>query len=93
MPCDPVDLGNGRAALVCSRGGRRSSPCRYCGRASSRLCDFPVTRGLHKGTCDAPLCDRCTSRIAGNGDLCRAHAPLWDAAIGKPRVGPGAELP
>jgi hypothetical protein len=92
MPCDPVKLPDGGMALVCSRG-RRSRPCRYCGRASSRLCDFPVLRGLHKGTCDTPICERCTTRIAGDGDLCRVHAPLWDAALGKPKVGPGAEEP
>jgi len=84
MPCDRVPLPGGSTAIVCSRG-RRGAPCAYCGRASSRLCDFPVTkdRGV-KGTCDAPLCSSCTTRIAGDGDLCRTHAPLWNAALGRP---------
>jgi len=88
MPCRPVPLPGG-FAVVCGPGNR-SKPCTYCGRNSSRLCDFPVLRKGIKTTCDAPLCDRCTQRIAGDGDLCRAHAPLWDAALGKPTVGPGA---
>jgi hypothetical protein len=75
--------------IVCSRG-QRSTPCAYCGRPSSRLCDFPVTRNGKRGTCDAALCARCTSKIAGDGDLCRAHAPLWNKATGKATVGPGA---
>ena len=101
---DRVDTPHG-TAFICGRG-RRSKPCAYCGSASSRLCDFPVLRRVARGrpgiradeslmpkvrgTCDEPLCDRCTSKIAGDGDLCRAHAPLWDAALGKPTVGPGA---
>ena len=91
MPCNPVKLPGGGTAIVCSGRGRRPKPCAYCGRPSSRLCDFPVTkdRGV-KGTCDAPLCERCTARIAGDGDLCRAHAPLWDQKLGRPTVGPGA---
>ena len=98
MPCDTADLPGGVTAIVCSRG-RSSKPCAYCGRASTRLCDFPVLKKIRstgletKGTCDVPLCDRCTSKIAGDGDLCRAHVPLWDAQLGKPKVGPGAETP
>jgi len=95
MPCERVDAPH-VTAFICSRG-RRARPCAYCGSASSRLCDFPVLRTVGrnpqrvKGTCDSPLCDRCTSKIAGDGDLCRAHAPLWDAALGKPTLGPGAK--
>jgi hypothetical protein len=64
--------------IVCSKRGKEPAPCAYCGSRSSRLCDFPVTkeRGV-KGTCDVPLCARCTSRIAGDGDLCREHAPMF----------------
>ena len=73
MPCEKVDLGGGSMAIVCSRGRRA---CSYCSSTSSRLCDYPVKE--HKsGTCDRPLCERCITRITGDGDLCRAHAPLW----------------
>lgn len=82
-------LRRGAFAIVCTRGrvGRR---CRYCGGAADHLCDFPVLRDGKRGTCDAPLCSRCTTRIAGGRDLCRAHAPLWDPALDRPTVGPGA---
>lgn len=33
----------------------------------------------------------CNPVKLGDGDLCRAHAPLWDAALARPKVGPGAE--
>jgi hypothetical protein len=92
MPCTPLKLGDGVTALICSRGRTRKR-CRYCSGAGGRLCDFPVTRDGVRGTCDAPLCSRCTTKIAGDGDLCRAHAPLWDAALGRPKVGPGAAEP
>lgn len=77
-------------AIVCSRGGPRPKPCVYCGSRSSRLCDFPVLRDGKRATCDDALCSGCTTRIAGDGDLCRAHAVVWDTATNKPTVGPGA---
>lgn len=92
MPCDPVKLPGGGTALVCSRA-RRPKPCAYCQSASGRLCDFPVLRNSRRTTCDEPLCPRCTTRIAGDGDLCRAHAAVWDFVLSKPKVGPGAEEP
>jgi hypothetical protein len=95
MPCEKADLPGGSYAIICSRGGS-AKRCTYCGARASQLCDFPVLKPAtlrkpaHKGTCDAPLCVRCTWKIAGDGDLCRAHAPLWDELLGKPKVGPGA---
>lgn len=74
MPCDPVKLPGGAWGLVCSRG-RRSAPCLYCGRASSRLCDFKLTGEKAGKTCDKAMCDRCAYRPAGTEeDYCRAHA-------------------
>lgn len=95
MPCEYVTLPGGVVALACGARRRRTRPCAYCGGRSSRLCDFPILRVVagheQKGPCDVPLCDRCTTRIGGDGDLCRAHAPLWDRQLGRPTVGPGAE--
>lgn len=90
MPCDRVDLPGGVSAIVCSRGSRRSKPCAHCGSTSYLLCDFPVLRAGRRTTCDAPLCHRCTTRHAGDVDLCRPHAERW--SNGKPTVGPGAEI-
>jgi hypothetical protein len=84
MPCHRTPYG-----FACTHG-RTTKRCAYCGRPSDRLCDFPVLRDGKRTTCDAALCSRCTTRIAGDGDLCRSHAPLWDAATNKPTVGPGA---
>ncbi len=89
MPCNPAKMPDGTTAIVCTRG-RTTRQCRYCTGAADRLCDYPVVRDGKRGTCDAPICSRCTTRIAGDGDLCRAHAPLWDAALNRPKVGPGA---
>jgi hypothetical protein len=77
MPCNTVKLRNGFTAIACS-GRQREKQCAYCGRASSRLCDFPVQRAGKPATCDAALCERCTWSISEGRDLCRAHAPLWD---------------
>lgn len=89
MPCETKDLGGGSFAIVCSKGS--GARCAYCSNRGTQLCDFPVTRNGKKGTCDVRLCTRCSTKIAGDGDLCRAHAPLWDSALGKPKVGPGTE--
>jgi len=85
-----VKMPNGGFAFLC-RGRQRPRRCRYCGGTSNRLCDFPVERNGQGGTCDRPICSRCTTRISGERDLCRAHAPLWDMQADRPRVGPGAE--
>src|SRR5258706_7032823 len=92
MPCTPFKhLGPSGmvGGIVCSKRGQNlRTRCAYCGDFSSRLCDYPVTRktgeatidrpiGRKQGTCDTPLCDRCTTRIAGDGDLCREHAPMF----------------
>ena len=90
MPCETKDLGNGGGfAIICSRG-RSGKRCAHCGAAAALLCDFPVERVGKRATCDAPLCARCTTKIAGDGDLCRPHARLWDKELGRPTVGPGA---
>jgi hypothetical protein len=90
MPCHPVKLFDGSTAIVCSRGSTRKR-CAYCGRASDRLCDFPVLRDGKRTTCDAALCSRCTTRITGDRDLCRSHVACWNHELGRPLVGPGAE--
>lgn len=95
MPCTPFKhLGPSGmvGGIVCSkRGANLRRRCAYCGDFSSRLCDYPVTRtkrdesgailGVSKGTCDTPLCLGCSTKIAGDGDLCREHAPVWAKAL------------
>lgn len=80
MPCDPLKDQAGRPiGWACSRGGRKPKPCAYCNAASSRLCDYPKPDGP-QGTCSRPLCDRCTTVVGKDTDMCRLHAPLWKDA-------------
>lgn len=80
MPCRKLtDKDGSYLGHVCSRGTSRSSakPCVYCGRASSKLCDFPVIRKGKKTTCDAALCDKCALQgVSADVDFCRPHHKL-----------------
>lgn len=57
--------------------GPRMLPCIECGEISTRLCDWKV--GKSGATCDAALCDKCTSSPARGKDLCPEHAAVWAA--------------
>ena len=89
MPCDHKTLPDGAIAIVCSRRGKPSR-CRYCGQPGGLLCDYPVERNGERTTCDTPLCRSCATKLSGERDLCRAHVPLWDFAMDRPRIGPAA---
>ncbi len=90
MPCQHAKLPDGTSAIVCVCTRGRGRRCVHCGGPASQLCDFPVLRGGCKTTCDASLCRHCTTRIAGDRDLCRTHAAQWDDALNRPKAGPGA---
>lgn len=75
MPCEVTTLPNGGRAIVC--GSRRRQLC-ACGRTATQLCDWKVP-GRRSGTCDKPLCSRCTHVPAPDKDLCPAHAAEWKA--------------
>jgi len=62
-------------AIVC--GTRRRQRCK-CGRPAGLLCDWKVD-GKRSGTCDAPICDGCTTSPAPNKDLCPTHAAELEA--------------
>jgi hypothetical protein len=75
MACERVTI-NGFSGIVC--GIRRAKPkrCKGCGRPATLECDWKVpTRS--SGTCDAPLCARCTTVPAPDKDLCPKHAAEW----------------
>lgn len=83
MPCDHVKLPGGGYAIVCSRG-RRPKRCSSCGRASSKLCDYPL-RGEKAGkTCDLPICDACATHVPPDTDYCPPHARLMAAEANRP---------
>lgn len=78
MTCRRVTLENGFSAIVCGRGvtARR---CR-CGGPEVFLCDWKVERrGNNAATCDAPVCERCTTKPEAGKDLCPTHAGAWAA--------------
>lgn len=57
--------------------------CIYCGKESTKLCDFPVgrTKAGKKKTCDLPLCDTCALKgVSADVDFCKPHYPLAKAA-------------
>lgn len=79
MICTSVKVPGG-VAIVCS--SRRGKKC-PCGRRATLLCDWKV-KTKRSGTCDAPLCERCTTHPRAHGvtnfdkDLCAAHAAEWE---------------
>lgn len=76
MPCTTVTLPDGVRAIVCTSRGR-TRRC-ACGAAATKLCDWKVP-SKSSGTCDRPLCARCTHVPAPHKDLCPQHAAQWKA--------------
>lgn len=79
MACEHVNLPDGARAIVC--GPRRRQRCE-CGKPATLLCDWKRP-GKRSGTCDAGLCDDCTTKPAPDKDLCSVHARAyaeWKAA-------------
>jgi hypothetical protein len=79
MTCETHVLPGGVRAIVC--GPKRR--CK-CGRRATLECDWKVP-SRKSGTCDRPICDRCTTSPAPDKDLCPAHAAefkAWQAARG-----------
>ncbi|QUT04083.1 hypothetical protein KFK14_13095 [Sphingobium phenoxybenzoativorans] len=77
MTCTPVRLPAGGTAIICTTTRR----CK-CGRRATLLCDWKVPT-KKSGTCDAPICARCTTSPAPDKDLCPKHAAefkTWKAA-------------
>jgi hypothetical protein len=70
MACEHVTLPEGGHAIVCSSRRR----CE-CGRPEMLLCDW-IVPGKKSGTCDKPLCSRCSMSPAIGKDLCSTH---WQA--------------
>jgi hypothetical protein len=73
MTCEHVSLPGGGSAIVCSSG--RSKRC-ACGGRATLLCDWKVP-SRRSGTCDAPICRRCTVSPASDKDLCPDHAEAY----------------
>jgi hypothetical protein len=74
MTCEHVRLPDGTGAIIC--GTRRRPKCVQCGGRADLECDWKVPR-RKSGTCDAPICSRCTTSPAPEKDLCPEHAAAW----------------
>lgn len=72
MTCERVQIG-GHVGIVCGVRGARRCPC---GHLATLECDWKVP-GRRSGTCDAPLCERCTTRPAPGKDLCARHVEAF----------------
>jgi len=69
MTCELHKDENGQVnKIVCRRGPPR---CYFCGKPSTKLCDFPTGTGL--GTCDAQMCVSCATTVGPNLDYCPTH--------------------
>jgi len=73
MPCTHVRRPDGIGAIVCTPTQRCA-----CGARATKLCDWKVPT-KKSGTCDRPLCARCTHVPAPDKDLCPEHAAEWGA--------------
>ena len=74
MTCERVTMPGGGTAIVCF--SRRRQHC-ACGRVATLLCDWKV-ESKRSGTCDAPICTRCSMSPAPEKDLCAEHALAFD---------------
>ncbi len=69
--CEHIKFADGSVAIIC--GVRRGTPakCQFCRRRPhTKLCDFDIGNGK---TCDARMCDSCTTNVGPNRDYCPAH--------------------
>lgn len=74
MKCSNIKMG-GASMIVC--GSQRIEVC-ACGQIGTRLCDWKLGKGR---TCDASICDDCTTTPAKNKDLCKVHAKMWETRL------------
>lgn len=76
MPCTPINVPGLGTGFVCGPR-RKKARCASCGRPADLLCDWKVP-GRKSGTCDAPICNQCTTSPAPDKDLCPAHAAAYE---------------
>lgn len=73
MPCNSVTLPNGTRAIVCTTSPKKRC---VCGGVAGLLCDWKVP-ARRSGTCDRPICAKCSHAPAPGKDLCPEHAAAW----------------
>lgn len=73
--CENIYIDGKFAGIACGMRRTKEKPCEFCGRPSTKQCDFPVDGK----TCDAYMCDSCSVSVGEDEDL--------DHCIGHARVG------
>jgi hypothetical protein len=68
---------------ACYREPRRGCQTTGCPHPGTLLCDYPVTRGGRKTTCNRYMCDRCAKGVGPGRDFCPPHAKLHSATLEK----------
>lgn len=75
MTCQHIKMPGGGSAIICGKRGRQKRCA--CNRSATLMCDWKAPK-RKSGTCDEPLCDRCTTSPAPDKDLCPEHAKAYE---------------
>lgn len=78
MTCEHIRLPDGTGMIVCGSKPwpRSKARCIQCGGRADLECDWKIP-DRKSGTCDAPICSKCTTSPAPEKDLCPEHARAW----------------
>ncbi|MGH3430814.1 MAG: hypothetical protein ACRDQZ_25140 [Mycobacteriales bacterium] len=63
---------DGSVGIICGPR-QRITLCEFCGRASTKLCDFPIVVDGKPKTCDKRMCDACSTCAGYDLDYCPPH--------------------
>lgn len=80
MVCTRVPMPGGGFAIVCGPKPRLKRCGCGSGQKAGLLCDWRTGEGQ---TCDAPICEGCTTSPAPDKDLCPTHAADWRAWLAR----------
>lgn len=62
---------DGHPVIICGLRRQKTKACEFCGKSSTKQCDYPVGPGK---TCDSYMCDACSVPLADNLDHCVGHS-------------------
>lgn len=82
MTCTPFEV-DGVRGIACTRSPAKRCKCGY---KATLACDWKVAT-KRSGTCDAPLCARCTTSPWAGKDLCAVHKVEYQAWLERREAG------